>query len=202
MAKFYNVSINCLLFTHFPLVEESTMPWNIRFILPWFCDKSLFLWQKLLSLAKPIMWQKLFFCHSNFFLLLLSKYVSLTDTQAKTCILKDIFSLAELFVWRKLWHNFFFFCEVCFCHKKKFFCYSILFLWPNLVLFKIPFLGILYVISREGFLWEMEVFVISDTRDTHFVEPCPLPTLSHFFFCSIHLLSLSWQINFDMSQMK
>ena len=44
-----------------------------------------------------------------------------------------------------------------------------------------PFLGLLYVISREKFWWEMGVFVISDTQDTHFVEPW----LHRLFFKSI-----------------
>ena len=48
-----------LLFTHFPLGEESTMPGYIRFIWPCFCDGNLFLWQKLLSVEKQILWQKL-----------------------------------------------------------------------------------------------------------------------------------------------
>ena len=150
------------------------MPWYIKFILQASVTEASF------SDRNFCLWQNKFF-DRNFFFLLWPKYISLTETRTelvsvmRTCILKEkifsirIFCLTETCVCDM---NLFSLKEIFFL-SQIFFCCSIFFLWPNLVLSKCPFWCILYMISREKFPWEIGVSVISDTRDTHFVEPCP-----------------------------
>ena len=61
------MSTKLVIFTHFPLGEESTMSFYIRFLSTCFYDRSYFLWQKLLSVTDFFSMTDTFFCDQNFF---------------------------------------------------------------------------------------------------------------------------------------
>ena len=84
-----------------------------------------------------------------------------------------VFYDINLLLWRKLFSlTETFFEGRIFYVKEFFFSDKNFFLCQKLVLSKIPFLGILYQISREKLPWEMRVSIILDNPDNHFVEPC------------------------------
>ena len=133
-----------------------------------FCDRNFCGWQE------KILWQKLFICYRNVFIWpkLWQKFVYVMEI----CFLKKFFSPSSICVQKKLVSGTFTFSvkEIGFCHRK--FCVTITsFSDINWSSQKYFFGGILYVISRKTFVWEMGVSVISGNKENHFVEPCPPP---------------------------
>ena len=109
-------------------------------------DRSFFSLTKTLVCDRQLfLWQKLLSVTEVFFSVeTQKKFVSLMETYF---IWQNLLSERNLFLWHKL------------------------FFLGRSLLSKIPFFGILYVISRENFLREMGVSVISDNRDNNFVGP-------------------------------
>ena len=143
-----------------------------------FCERNFF-WRKLVSVTE-------FFCDT----------FSLTDFG---CLWQNFFSVAEtFFLWQKcillrVTHKEFvsltktFVCEISFFSfflSQMIFCHRYFILWQKFVLSKTPFSGHFIYVFQGKFPSEMRSWVISDTQDTHFVDPWSgqLLTISWFFY--------------------
>ena len=153
------------------------------------CCPLTLMWRNFVCLMETCL------CYRNLFLV--QKLVSMKET---FCVTETCFCDGNLFlVTETFFLQIFFVCvNLVFCEKTKkkkinmtetFLCDRNLYQWkkftsltePQTVTFSCdrtfffcqywPFWGILYIISREKFPWEMGVSVILDTRDTHFGEP-------------------------------
>ena len=109
--------------------------------------ETVFLWQKCVSLTET--WTDISFCERNLF----SKdfFVPWEICDGKKIVFVTPIFLKGKFVSVK---------EVCFFEGIFFVCYINLFLWQKNVCPKHPVLGILHVISKEKFPWQIGVLVI------------------------------------------
>ena len=133
-----------ILFLHIFLQMKNTMSIYIRFLSTeaFFC-----IGEKLLRVAE------ICFCNRN--------CLSVTEVWFfKKCCQKDTVML---------WKRIFFFGGNLFL-SPIFLCYNNILLWQQLFMSKNSVLGILYIISKENFLWELGVSVILDNQDYPLVD--------------------------------